>query len=48
MAADSRIVPATEEDWGTEYLDYIMSVKIVDSLDEAIAHINKYLSLIHI
>ena len=33
---------ATEEDWGTEYLDYIMSVKIVDSLDEAIAHINKY------
>lgn len=33
---------ASEEDWGTEYLDYIMSVKIVDSLDEAIAHINKY------
>ena len=33
---------ATEEDWGTEYLAYIMSVKIVDSLDEAIAHINKY------
>lgn len=33
---------ATEEDWGTEYLDYIMSVKIVDNLDEAIAHINKY------
>ena len=33
---------AAEEDWGTEYLDYIMSVKIVDSLDEAIAHINKY------
>lgn len=33
---------ATEEDWGTEYLDYIMSVKTVDSIDEAIAHINKY------
>ena len=33
---------AVEEDWGTEYLDYIMSVKIVDSVDEAIAHINKY------
>ena len=33
---------ATEEDWGTEYLDYIMSCKIVDSVDEAIAHINKY------
>jgi glutamate-5-semialdehyde dehydrogenase len=35
-------VPATEEDWGTEYLDYILSVKTVDTLDEAIAHINKY------
>ena len=33
---------ATEEDWGTEYLDYILSCKIVDSVDEAIAHINKY------
>lgn len=33
---------ATEEDWGTEYLDYILSVKTVDSLDEAIAHINRY------
>jgi glutamate-5-semialdehyde dehydrogenase len=35
-------VPATEEDWGTEYLDYILSVKTVDSVDEAIAHINQY------
>ena len=35
-------VPATEEDWGTEYLDYILSVKVVDSVDDAIAHINKY------
>lgn len=34
--------PATEEDWGTEYLDMIIGVKVVDSLDEAIAHINKY------
>lgn len=33
---------ATEEDWGTEYLDYILSCKLVDSVDEAIAHINKY------
>lgn len=39
------IVPATEEDWGTEYLDYIMSVKVVDSVDEAIDHINKYGSM---
>jgi glutamate-5-semialdehyde dehydrogenase len=33
---------ATEEDWSTEYLDAILSVKVVDSLDEAIDHINKY------
>ena len=38
----SEIVPATEEDWGTEYLDAIISVKIVDSIDQAIAHINQY------
>ena len=35
-------VHATEEDWGTEYLDYILSIKVVSSVDEAIAHINKY------
>lgn len=34
--------PATEEDWYTEYLALILAVKVVDSLDEAIAHINKY------
>ena len=33
---------ATEEDWGTEYLDYILSVKVVDSVEEAISHINCY------
>jgi glutamate-5-semialdehyde dehydrogenase len=38
------VVPATEEDYGTEYLDYIMSAKVVDSMDEAIAHIAKYSS----
>lgn len=38
----TEIVPATEEDWGTEYLDAVISVKIVDSIDEAIAHINQY------
>lgn len=36
------VIPATEEDWGTEYLDYILSVKTVGSIDEAIAHINRY------
>jgi len=33
---------ATEEDWGKEYLDYILSIKTVSTIDEAIAHINKY------
>lgn len=36
------IKPATEDDYYTEFLDYIISVRIVDSIDEAIAHINKY------
>lgn len=35
-------VPATEDDWGTEYLDYILSIKTVANLDQAIAHINTY------
>lgn len=35
-------VPAVPEDWGTEYLDYILSIKIVYSVEEAIAHINRY------
>lgn len=33
---------ATEDDWSTEYLDYILAIKIVDSIDEAITHINRY------
>ncbi|MEK7275676.1 MAG: glutamate-5-semialdehyde dehydrogenase [Candidatus Desantisbacteria bacterium] len=40
IAAD--ILEATEDDWSREYLDLIISVKVVDSLDEAIEHINKY------
>ena len=35
-------VSATEEDWGTEYLDYILSIKVVGSVEEAIRHINRY------
>ena len=42
MQCDSRIVPASDDDWGMEYLDYIISVKTVDSVDEAIEHINTY------
>ena len=37
-----NILPATEDDWYTEYNDYIISVKCVDGIDEAIKHINKY------
>lgn len=42
IEAVSGIKEATEEDWGREYLDYILSIKTVSSLDEAIHHINKY------
>jgi glutamate-5-semialdehyde dehydrogenase len=34
--------PATDEDWSTEYLDLILAVKVVNGLDEAIEHINRY------
>ncbi|MGC8790776.1 MAG: glutamate-5-semialdehyde dehydrogenase [Desulfurella sp.] len=37
-----NIKQATQEDWQTEYLDYILSIKIVDSTDQAIEHINEY------
>jgi glutamate-5-semialdehyde dehydrogenase len=37
-----NVNPATEEDWRTEYLDYKLSIKVVESVDEAIQHINKY------
>lgn len=37
-----NIKPATDADWSTEYSDKIVSIKIVDALDEAISHINKY------
>jgi glutamate-5-semialdehyde dehydrogenase len=40
--ADSRVTPVTEEDWRTEYLDAIISVRVVDSLDAAIDHIETY------
>jgi glutamate-5-semialdehyde dehydrogenase len=36
------VIPATEDDWSTEYLDLILSIKVVDSLEEAVAHINEY------
>ena len=42
QAIINDIVKANEEDWSKEYLDYIMAVKIVKDVDEAINHINKY------
>ena len=36
------VKPATEEDWSTEYLDYILSIRVVDGLEAAIDHINRY------
>ena len=38
----SNATPATDEDWGTEYLDLKIGVKVVEDIDEAISHINKY------
>lgn len=40
----SGCVPACEEDWSTEFLDYILAVKVVDSLEDAMAHIARYSS----
>jgi glutamate-5-semialdehyde dehydrogenase len=42
LAQPSGIVPATEHDWATEYSDLIVSVKIVDGIDDAIRHIDRY------
>lgn len=38
----AKAATATEKDWATEYLDLVLAVRVVDSLDEAIAHINRY------
>lgn len=42
QAIDSRVTPATEADWRTEYLDAIISVRLVDGLPNAVNHINRY------
>jgi glutamate-5-semialdehyde dehydrogenase len=42
LALDPHAVPASEEDWQTEYLDAILAVHIVGGLDEAVRHINRY------
>jgi glutamate-5-semialdehyde dehydrogenase len=40
--SSARMRPATEDDWRAEYLDLVLAVRVVDSLDEAIDHINRY------
>jgi glutamate-5-semialdehyde dehydrogenase len=42
QAADPRVTAATAEDWSTEYLDAIIAAKVVDGIDEAIAHVERY------
>ncbi len=42
LIEESRKVESTEEDWGKEYLDYELSIKLVDNVEQAIAHINQY------
>lgn len=42
LKEQKNVIPAIEEDYATEYEDYILAVKVVDDVDEAIAHINKY------
>jgi len=41
-AADARVKPASEDDWSTEYLDAIIAAKVVDGVDDAIRHIERY------
>lgn len=42
QAMDARVTPASDADWATEFLDAIIAVKVVEDLDEAIAHIERY------
>jgi glutamate-5-semialdehyde dehydrogenase len=42
LALDNKITPATEQDWRTEYLDAILAIRVVDGVDEAIAHIERF------
>ena len=42
ILADPAVLPATEEDWATEYLDYILAVRVVPSLEAAAEHIAAY------
>ncbi|MBC8223027.1 glutamate-5-semialdehyde dehydrogenase [Candidatus Bathyarchaeota archaeon] len=39
---EEGVLEATDEDWGAEYLDYVVAIKVVDNVEEAINHVNKY------
>jgi hypothetical protein len=42
LLPEAKLLPATEQDWSTEYSDLILSVKIVDSLEQGLEHIHRY------
>jgi glutamate-5-semialdehyde dehydrogenase len=42
QAVDARVKPASEQDWATEFLDAIIATKVVDGVDDAIAHVERY------
>jgi glutamate-5-semialdehyde dehydrogenase len=42
QGADAAVIPASEDDWGTEYLDAVISVRVVNGVEEAIAHIARH------
>jgi glutamate-5-semialdehyde dehydrogenase len=42
LALDSKVTPATEQDWRTEYLDAILAIRVVDGVEEAVAHIERF------
>jgi len=42
LALDDAVAPATEQDWRTEYLDAILAIRVVDGVEEAIAHIERF------
>jgi glutamate-5-semialdehyde dehydrogenase len=42
QSADARVLPAADSDWGKEFLDAIAAVRVVDGLDDALAHIRRF------
>jgi glutamate-5-semialdehyde dehydrogenase len=42
LALDNKVTPATEQDWRTEYLDAILAIRVVDGIEEAVAHIERF------